>query len=151
MILVRWAIHLVWMKWEGKKKTSLDGVEHSAFLMWRAILGCTEILEKRIGYAGNQYTNRTAGRGEKKKIIPLYGLQWTSLFFESFVKDMFFNQSFNMGIMKPQSSDKCHVCYFCTIHASCNLLSLRDVDNFPLFEMPWPKILLPCLLGKIHT
>lgn len=35
-----------------------------------------------------------------------------------------------MGIMKPESSDKCCVCHLCTIHTGCNSLPLRDVDNF---------------------
>lgn len=57
MILVRWAIHHSFA--EGNDgKNSLGCVERSAFLMWRAVLGYTEILENRICSAGKQYANR---------------------------------------------------------------------------------------------
>lgn len=66
-----------------KTPTSLGRVEHSTFLVRRAIFGYTEILENKIAYVGNQCANRAI----KKKKVPLYGLQQTSVSFESFLKD----------------------------------------------------------------
>lgn len=47
-----------------KTPTSLGRVEHSTFLVRRAIFGYTEILENKIAYVGNQCANRAI---KKKK------------------------------------------------------------------------------------
>lgn len=52
-----------------KNPTSLGRVEHFTFLVWRAILGYTEILENKIAYVGNQRANRAI----KKKMFHCLG------------------------------------------------------------------------------